>query len=325
MQSHPRAKLGPAGRLALTEAIAHGMSQKAAAAAFCVAPATAHRWWHRWLGATAEERRSGSWLVDRSSRPHSSPRLLDERDQERICEWRRRTGWGPRLIAGATGHPHSTVWKVLRRHRISRPAKAPREAPNRYEWPCPGDLLHMDTARYARFKRPGHAVTGDRSQRSRNWMAPETRVGYDFAHAIVDDHTRLAYVELLPDERAATVTAFVERALSWFEDHGIAARRVMTDNAFSYTKNRTLRELLRERAIKHLTTQAYRPRTNGKVERFHQTMAREWAYGMAYRSHAHRNRALPHWLRHYNQRRPHSSIGGHPPISRVHNLRGQDT
>jgi transposase InsO family protein len=180
----------------------------------------------------------------------------------------------------------------------------------------------MDVSRYARFLRPGHAVTGNRSQRSRDWMRPETRVGYDYAHAVVDDHSRLAYVELHPDERAATVTGFLERALAFFEQHGITARRLMTDNAFSYVKNRSLRELLAEHAIKHLTTEPYRPRTNGKVERFHQTMGREWAYGLAYRSHHDRAAALPHWLDHYNTRRPHSSLGDRPPISRVHNVRG---
>jgi transposase len=241
------------------------MTQKAAAAAFCVSPATAHRWWHRRLGATSEELASGAWLFDRSSRPRTSPLLLDPVLQERICECRQRTGWGPRLVAGATGQPHSTVWKVLHRHGISRPPKQPREQPNRYEWPCPGDLLHMDTARYARFERPGHAVTGDRSQSSRRWMHPQTRVGYDYAHAIVDDHSRLAYVELLEDEKAPTVTGFVERALDWFARHGITTRRLMTDNAFSYVKNSSLRELLKDREIKHLRTQAYRPRTNGKV------------------------------------------------------------
>ena len=322
MRVHANAKLGPAGRLALTEAIAAGMSQKAAAGAFCVSPATAHRWWHRRRSASVEELRLGTWLLDRSSRPHRSPRLLDRVAQERICECRRRTGWGPRLVGGAVGHHHSTVWKVLRRHGLSRRSSTPKEPANRYEWPCPGDLLHMDTARYARFERPGHAVTGDRSQRSRNWMSPHTRAGYDFAHAIVDDHSRLAYVELLPDEKAATVTAFVTRALAWFGQHGITTKRLMTDNAFAYVNNRSLRELLQTRHIKHLTTQPYRPRTNGKVERFHQTMAREWAYGLSYASHRDRNQALPHWLHHYNTRRPHSSIGDRPPISRVHNLRG---
>ena len=265
MDVHANAKLGPAGRFALTEAIASGMTQKAAAAAFCVSPATAHRWWHRRRQASEQELVSGAWMLDRSSRPRRSPRLLDGAAQEQICECRRRTGWGPRLIAGETNHPHSTVWKVLARHGLSRTPPAPKEPAVRYEWPCPGDLLHMDVARYARFKRPGHAVTGDRSQRSRNWMAPETRVGYDFAHAIVDDHSRLAYVELLDDEKAPTVTAFVERALDWFTAHGITTRRLMTDNAFSYAKNRSLRELLAARAIKHLLTQPYRPQTNGKV------------------------------------------------------------
>jgi len=249
--------------------------------------------------------------------------LLSRGAQERICEARRHTGWGPRLVAGATGHPHSTVWKVLHRHGLSRRPREPREAARRYEWPCPGDLLHMDSARYARFERPGHRVTGDRSQHLRGRKV-ESLVGYDFAHAIVDDHTRLAYVELHHDERAATVTAFVERALAWFASRGIHAKRLMTDNAFTYIHNRSLRELLAAREIKHLRTQAYRPQTNGKVERFHQTMAREWAYGLSYRSSDHRQRALPHWLKHYNTRRPHSGIGDRPPISRVHNVRGQD-
>lgn len=317
MYVHANAKLGLAGRLALVRAIEDGCSLKAAAAAFNVSPATAHRWWHRWL---AGDRQPGA-LVDRSSRPHRSPRLLGAELQERICDCRRETGWGPRLVASATGCCHSTVWKVLKRAGLSRRPPAVREPANRYEWPCPGDLLHMDVSRYARFQRPGHRVTGDRSQRSRNWMRAETRVGYDYAHAIIDDHSRLAYVELHPDEKAETVTSFVERALAFFASHGIACKRLMTDNAFSYVKNRSLRELLARHEIRHLTTQPYRPRTNGKVERFHQTMAREWAYGLSYRSSRHRSAALPDWLDHYNKRRRHSSIGDRPPISRVHNVR----
>jgi transposase InsO family protein len=318
MYLHANAKLGLAGRLALVRAIEEGLSLRAAAAAFSVSPATAHRWWHRWL----EGERQPDALVDRSSRPHRSPRLLAAALQKRICDCRRKTGWGPRLVAGATGFAHSTVWKVLRRAGLSRRPAAVKEPANSYEWPCPGDLLHMDTSRYARFLRPVHRVTGDRSQRSRNWMRPETRVGYDFAHAIVDDYSRLAYVELHADERAATVSGFVERALVFFAEHGIVAKRLMTDNGWTYTRNRSLAELLRRNGIHHLTTEAYRPRTNGKVERFHQTMAREWAYGLSYRSHRHRNAALPHWLDHYNRTRPHSSLGDRSPISRVHNVRG---
>jgi transposase InsO family protein len=318
MLLHANAKLGLAGRLALVSAVEDGLSLRAAAVAFSVSPATAHRWWHRWL---AGGRRPHA-LLDGSSRPRRSPRLLAAELQERICVCRRETGWGPRLVAGATGVAHSTVWKVLKRAGISRAARAAKESPNRYEWPCPGDLLHMDTSRYARFLRPGHRVTRDRSQRSRHWMRPETRVGYDYAHAIVDDHSRLAYVELHDDEKAATVTGFVERALAFFADHGVIAKRLMTDNGFSYVRNRSLRELLARTGIRHLTTEPYRPRTNGKVERFHQTMGREWAYGLSYRSHRERSQALPHWLNHYNRRRPHSSLGDRPPISRVHNVRG---
>jgi transposase InsO family protein len=322
MYLHANAKLGLAGRFALVKAIEEGMTLKAAAAAFSVSPATAHRWWHRWLDAGEEARRTLSCLLDRSSRPRRSPRQLAPELAEAICTCRRETGWGPRLVAGATGFAHSTVWKVLKRAGTSRAQRAAKEPANRYEWPCPGDLLHMDTSRYARFLRPGHRVTGDRSQRSRNWTSPQTRVGYDFAHAIVDDHSRLAYVELHDNEKAATVTAFLERALAFYAEHGITTKRLMTDNGFSYVKNRSLRELLARHRIRHLTTEPYRPRTNGKVERFHQTMAREWAYGLSYRSHRERNQALPHWLNHYNTRRPHSSLGDRPPISRVHNVCG---
>jgi transposase InsO family protein len=324
MYLHANAKLGLAGRFALVKAIEQGLTLKAAAAAFSVSPATAHRWWHRWLEASEEARRTLSCLFDRSSRPRRSPRQLAPELEQAICACRRDTGWGPRLVAGATGFAHSTVWKVLNRAGLSRVPRAAKEPANRYEWPCPGDLLHMDTSRYARFLRPGHRVTGDRSQRSRNWMRPETRVGYDYAHAIVDDHSRLAFVELHADEKAATVTGFVERALAFFAEHGISVKRLMTDNSFSYVRNRSLHELLARRGIRHLTTEPYRPRTNGKVERFHQTMAREWAYGLSYRSHHQRNQALPHWLDHYNRQRPHSSLGDRPPISRVHNVLGQD-
>jgi transposase InsO family protein len=218
-----------------------------------------------------------------------------------VCAVREATGWGPRLVAGATGVAHQTVWKVLWRHGLSRRPRPQRGEPNRYEWPAPGDLLHMDVCTYPRFRRPGHRATGDRSQAGRHWMNPATRVGADYAHAIIDDHSRLAYVELCDDERAATVTAFVERALAFFAGHGITARRLMTDNAFTYVKNRSLRELLAAR-IRHLTTQPYRPRTNGKVERFHQTMGREWAHGRSYRSSEQRASLLANWLELYNHR-----------------------
>jgi len=244
--------------------------------------------------------------------------MLCEADQRRICDERRRTGWGPRLIASETGHPHATVYRALRRHGLSRRPAAPREAVLRYEWPCPGNLLHMDVKRFARFREPGHAVTGDRTRRSRH-------AGWVYAHSVVDDCSRLAYTELHGDELASTVTAFTRRALDFFLERGIVAERLMSDNAFGYVKNRSLRELLRARAIRHLRTRPYTPKTNGKVERYQQTLAREWGYGLTYNSSTDRDAALPHWLDYYNERRRHSGIGDRPPMARVRNVLGQDS
>jgi transposase InsO family protein len=297
--------------------IVEGMPERQAAACLSVSSCTAHRWKRRWLAASDSERSSGGWAFDRSSRPHRSPRRTAPELERRVLDERERTGWGPRLIAGQVGLAHSTVHAILKRHGRSRVARTAREAFRRYEWPCPGDLLHMDIKRYRRFRRPGHPFIADERQTSKEI---NTQLGYDYCHAIVDDHSRLAYAELLADTRAATVTAFTERALAWFDRRAVSARRIMTDGAWSYTHNRSLRELLAARAIEHIITPPYTPRWNGKVERFHQTMDREWARGQLYRNSNARNRALKHWLRYYNQHRPHSSLGGLPPTSRAHNL-----
>jgi transposase len=205
MQTHRNAKLGLSGRFALVQAREAGLSVREVARRFSVSPATVSRWSCRWRRASAEERATLGCLFDRSSRPRRMPRLLPALEQRQICAARRRTGWGPRLLTVATGRPHSTISKVLKRHGLSRPERAAREPVRRYEWPCPGDLLHSDWTLYARFDRPGHAVTGDRSKTAAEKKA---RLGYQFAHAIVDDHSRLGYAELLADCRAATVTAF---------------------------------------------------------------------------------------------------------------------
>ena len=316
--AHANARLGPAGRRELVKLMVNeGMPERRAAARLSVSPRTANRWKRRWLAASDERRRSGAWAVDRSSRPHHSPRRTAPELEARVVAERERTGWGPRLIAGQVGLAHSTVHAILKRHGRSRAARAPREAFRRYEWPCPGDLLHMDIKRYRRFRRPGHPFIADERQTSKEIT---TQLGSDYCHAIVDDHSRLAYAELLADTRAATVTAFTERALAWFARHGIIARAVMTDGAWSYTHNRQLRALLTDHAIRHIITPPYTPRWNGKIERLHQTMDREWARGQLYRNSTARNRALKHWLRHYNHHRPHSSLGGSPPISRAYNL-----
>jgi transposase InsO family protein len=321
--AHANARLGPAGRRELVRLMIEiKMPERQAAACLSVSPCTAHRWKTRWLSASDQERRSGRWALDRSSRPHRSPRRTSAEVEARVCAARERTGWGPRLIAGETGVAHSTVHAILRRHGRSRAPRAAERAFVRYEWPCPGDLLHMDVKRYPRFRRPGHAVTGDRRK---THYEKTHRLGHDYFHAIVDDHSRMAYGELLDDERADTVSAFVARALAWFDARGIRAQRVMTDGAWSYTHNRALRELFAHRDIRHIVTPPYTPRWNGKVERFHQTMEREWAKGLRYRDHHARNAALPHWLAHYNERRPHSSLGGRSPISRAHNLSRHDS
>jgi transposase InsO family protein len=225
------------------------------------------------------------------------------------------------LIAGETGHAHATVWRTLKRAGISRLPREPREQPRLYEWPCPGDLLHLDTKRFVRFTRPGHAVTGDRFRSGRE---KRMRVGFEWVHSIVDDHSRYAYSELHRDEKAATVTGFVERALADFATRGIEVKRLMSDNAWTYTRNRALAELLAHRSVRHLLIPPRRPQVNGKVERYQQTLKREWALGHVYRTSDHRAQALSHWLSYYNERRPHSSLGGRSPISRVHNVPRQD-
>ena len=232
MQLHANAKLGPAGRIALVDLVVSGQTFRAAAAALNVSPATAHRWWRRYTAALTDKA-TPCWFADRSSRPHRCPSQTSVELEQVVVEDRLRTGHGPRLIAGRTGVAHSTVHAILRRAGCSRAPRAERQATVRYEWPCPGDLLHMDVKRYPRFARPGHAVTGDRTKTRQQRIAP---MGHDYFHAIVDDHTRLVYGELLSDERSPTVTAFFERALAWFATHNITARRLMTDGAWAYTR-----------------------------------------------------------------------------------------
>ena len=293
-----------------------GMSRREAASYRHVSVSTVQYWIDRYRTATEAERQDGSWADDRPSTPHRQPARVSEQVHDRVCRARRRTGWGPRLIASELGMAHATVSRCLRRRGLSRRPREPRETVRRFEWPCPGDLLQMDTKRLARFTRPGHAVTGNRY---RNSAEKRMRVGWEFCHSIIDDHTRPAYTEIHRDEQAATVTGFVERALEFFAGHGITARRLQTDNAFTYIHNRSLRELLADRGIQHRRIPPRTPKRNGKVERYQQTLAREWAYGQRYRNSNCRAAALPIWLRHYNYTRNHSSLSNRPPISRVRN------
>jgi len=325
MDFHANHRLGLPQRGALCQAIEAGMSQRAAAAAFCVAPATAHRWWQRWACASGQERASLSCLRDRSSRPQRSPRRLSMEVEQRILAARCETGLGPGRLQGLLRIARSTIWKVLHRHGASRLAKGERQTYRRYEWSRAGALLHMDVKRLARFSRPGHAATGDR-RRSRLWTDKNEAVGYDYLHVVVDDHSRLAYVELHEREDVETNTLTLQRALSWFGELGLSPpEAVMTDNAFVYVHGRRFQTLLAERAIRHIRTPAYTPRWNGKAERFIQTLQREWAYTHRWRNSSERARSLSSFLRYYNRRRPHSSLGDRPPISRVHNVCGKDS
>jgi transposase InsO family protein len=317
---HANSTLTPKGRRRLVALVEEDrLTFEAAAAASNVAKSTAHTWVSRWREADDERRRDLSCLRDRPSRPKHSPAQVPQEEARKICERREQTGWSPRRLADEPdiGRPHSTVHRVLRRGGCSRRPRPEPPAVIRYEWPCPGNLLHMDVKKLGRFAAPGHALTGDRRKRSR-------RVGWEYVHSIVDDCSRLAYAEIHDDERAATVTAFTRRAFEWFEERGIAIERLMTDNHFSYTKSISLAELGDRRAVSHLTIKPYTPRTNGKVERFHQTVMREWAYAMEYASSDARREALPHWLEHYNERRSHSALGNRPPMARVRDVLGFD-
>jgi transposase InsO family protein len=275
-------------------------------------------------------------MTDRSSRPHHCPRRIPARIERRIIKVRVLRRWGPARIAFFLRLVPSTVHRVLARFGLARLAHLDRATAlpvRRYERATPGELVHVDIKKLGNIPDGGgHRFVGrQQGKMNRERTAKRTgqrnhryepRPGTSYLHTVIDDHSRVAYVELHADEKTATVTGFMERALAFYAKHGIDAKRVMTDNAFAYVHGRAFRELLARRGIRHLTTEPYRPRTNGKVERFHQTMAREWAYGLSYRSHRQRNQALPHWLEHYNLRRPHSSLGDRPPISRVHNVCG---
>lgn len=319
MKVHANAALGPAGRLALVEAIEGGATMRAAAAALGVAPATAHRWWHRYRAAEEAERSCGSWLRDRSSRPRRQPRRLTPEQEAPILRARRETGLGPGRLAGLCRRARSTIWKVLHRNGLSRRPRAARASYRRYEWSRPGALLHVDMARLARFDRPGHAATGDRGARNRG-------AGYVYLHCVVDDHSRLAYVEQHQDQGGETAAGVLERGIAHFTELGLdSPEAVMSDNAFAYRNSRAFAAVLGRHRARHILTPPYTPRWNGKVERFIQTLKREWAYAHRWPSSAHRSKALPSFLRYYNRRRPHSSLGDRPPISRVHNVLGQDS
>ncbi len=241
-------------------------------------------------------------------------RLCPEAEAE-ILRWREHLRAGPLVIAAAVGRPASTVGKVLRRagrSRLPRPQRDPRV---RYERDRPGELLHVDTKKLGRFYNVGKRILQDGIQRS-------PRAGWQHLHVAIDDHTRLAYTELLPSERKQDCAAFLTRAVAWYAEQGISVERVLSDNAKAYHSG-LWRDTCAELGVARRYTRPYSPWTNGKAEALIKTLLREWAYRFAYPTSTHRNRALAGFTRWYNRRRPHGSLGGQPPISRVSHLCGQ--
>jgi transposase InsO family protein len=316
-----RCKLGLAGRFELVGLIEGGSSLRAAAAALNVAPATAHRWWHRWRVASEEERASRACLGTRRPVPHSCPWALSPEQEQVILRAREKTNWGPMRLTYLTGRHRSTIWKVLARHGQSRRRRScERQASRRYEWAEAGALLHIDAFSVPKFDEPGHWATGDRSLANRS-----RDLGKTVVIGVIDDHTRLAYCEPHAAENATNVSATLRRAARWFVEQGCSpVQAVMSDNAKCYSASFAFRDTLAELHARHILTPIYTPRWNGKIERFFQTLDSEWAHGRTWPNSTQRDRALASFLRFYNRKRPHSAANGQPPINRVHQLRGQD-
>lgn len=289
-----------------------GMSPELAAATSGVHRATVYR-----LVARYD---AGGWggLVDRRPVPVRQPRRSPPELETRILAARAATHYGPARLGAMLGIPASTVGKVLHRAGASRRARAPRPEAVRYERERPGELLHVDTKRLGRFHQVGKRVLRDGVQRS-------PRAGWHHLHVAVDDHTRIAYCEVLEGQGADAACAFLGRAVAWFaSEHGIPIERVLSDNGHAY-RSHAWRERCAALGIERRYTRPYTPRTNGKAEAFIGTCLREWAYRYAYPTSLHRTRALNGWVRWYNRRRPHSSLGNRPPISRVAQVRGYFT
>ena len=320
--THVNAPLTPVGRLRLARLIVDdGWSLRRAAERFQVSPATASKWASRF--------RAGLPLTDRSSRPHRSPNQTSRRVERRIVALRFTRRWGPHRIGYHLRIARSTVEQVLTRYRMPRlshidqatglPVR--RARPVRYEHPHPGDLVHVDIKKQGRIPDGGGHRKLGRTIGNRN--NNKQGRGYSFLHHAVDDHSRLAYSEILADEKKETAAGFWIRANTFFNSHGITVKRVLTDNGSCYRSD-TFTAALGE-AITHKFTRPYRPQTNGKVERFNRTLAAEWAYAHTYYSDEARADTYQQWLHDYNHQRPHTGIGGKSPIDRVHNVPGNYT
>jgi transposase InsO family protein len=312
MKLHANARTCPRSRRLLVDRLEGEWSLTEAAEAAGVSERTAAKWLARWR-AEGEE-----GLLDRSSAPRRRPAQLDA-DRVRAIEALRRLRMTAAEIAEVLGMALSTVSRWLRRIGLGKRSRlTPPEPPNRYERKRPGELIHVDIKKLGRILRPGHRVTGNRRDRFTDARGYGV-AGWEFVHVCVDDATRLAYVEVLADERAVTAVGFLRRAVSWFASMGVEVERVMSDNGSCY-RSHVHADACRELGLRHLFTQPYRPRTNGKAERFIQTLQNRWAYGAIYANSAERTAALPGWLTHYNFTRRHGSLGHKTPAARLAEL-----
>jgi transposase InsO family protein len=301
---HQNARLTPRSReVVVHRVVVERQGVRAVARAFAVSEKTVRKWVSRFRAE------GGQGLADRSSRPHCSPRRTEQQVEKEV-ERLRRLRWTCDRIAHATGLSKATVSRILQRLGLNRlKSLEPAEPVQRYEHEAPGDLLHLDIKKLGRIGVVGHRITGDRRQR-----APG--VGWEFLHVAVDDHSRIAFSHIQPDERGASAVAFLFSAVKYYARLGVPIRRVLTDNGSCY-RSAEFRNACRMLGIRQKFTRPYTPRTNGKAERFIQTALREWAYAFAYQNSAQRLSELPFWIHLYNWHRPHSSLDRQAPISRL--------
>lgn len=330
--SHANALLTPRARLRLARLVVEqGWTYSTAAKMFMVSPRTAAKWASRYRAE------GPAGMLDRSSRPHRSPNKTPEQLKRQIVRLRWRQRLGPVQIAGQLGIPASTVHAVLVRCRINRLTHIDRvtgEPIRRYEHDHPGSMIHVDVTKFGNIPDGGGWRYVGKQQADKNKARTALRtgrtakghpnIGTAYLHTVVDDHSRVAYVEICSDEKTQTAIGVLQRAVAWFADRGVTVERVLSDNGSCY-RSYAWRDACNGLGIKHKRTRPYRPQTNGKIERFHRTLADGWAYARFYETETQRRAALPTWLHFYNHHRAHSAIGGLPPISRLNNLLGQHT
>lgn len=306
MQIHGNAKLVPSTRLLLVRRVFEEHWKIVdVAAAMGISERTVYRWLARWRAGDRE-------LLDRSSAPKRVPRRTPAA-VEALIEQLRRLRLTSTRIAAELEMAVSTVGAVLKRLGLNRLSRLePPEPPNRYERRRPGELIHLDVKKLGRFHRPGHRVRGRAAKGV--WAGPPA--GWECVHVAIDDYSRVAYVEILNDERGETCAGFLARAIAWFKQRAVRVERVLTDNGSGY-RSHVFAQACAHHHVRALRTRPYRPRTNGKAERFIQTLQREWAYAVRYETSDHRTLALQPWIEYYNRRRPHGALSHKPPASRL--------